>query len=96
MALVKIKEKAKKWPPFLVELNGERLRESVRQALRNYFSQLQGEIPTEVYQMVLAEVEVPLFEAVMKYTQQNQSLTATLLGLSRGTVRYKLKTYGLL
>jgi DNA-binding protein Fis len=49
MAVVKIKEEAMNCPPFLVELNGERLRESIRQALRNYFSQLKGEEPERIY-----------------------------------------------
>jgi Fis family transcriptional regulator len=46
--------------------------------------------------MVLAEVEVPLLEAVMEYTKGNQSRAAILLGLSRGTLRKKLKIYGML
>jgi Fis family transcriptional regulator len=80
----------------LIEQPSEPLNESVRQALRNYFSQLQGEEPKGIYQMILAEVEVPLLEAVMKHTKNNQVRTATFLGLSRGTVRAKLKAYGML
>jgi Fis family transcriptional regulator len=45
---------------------------------------------------VLTEVETPLLEAVMKYTKNNQSKAAELLGLNRGTLRKKLKQYDLL
>jgi Fis family transcriptional regulator len=97
MAIIQIKE-AKNLSQHLivVEQQGERLSDSVRRALRNYFSQLKGEGPKEVYQMVLAEIEVPLLEAVMEQTGNNQFQTAVMLGLSRGTLRTKLKNYGML
>ncbi len=72
------------------------LRGSVEQAMRNYFSQLNGRPVVDLYAMVLAEVEAPLLEVVMRYTRHNQSKAAILLGLSRGTLRKKLKQYGLL
>lgn len=76
---------------LVVEQQGERLSDSVRRALKNYFNQLKGEVPKEVYQMVLAEIEVPLLEAVMEQTGNNQFQTAVMLGLSRVTLRAKLK-----
>jgi len=72
------------------------LRHSVELAVNNYFAHLDGQIVTGVYDMVLAEVEAPLLEAVLKYTRNNQTLAATVLGLNRGTLRKKLKRYGLL
>jgi Fis family transcriptional regulator len=72
------------------------LHDSVRQALENYISRLKGQLPKGLYGLVLAEVEAPLMEAVMEYTKGNQSLAAIVLGLSRGTLRKKLKLYGLL
>ncbi len=82
--------------PFLVAHKNQPLHDSVRQALESYFSQLKGQSPNNLYELVLAEVEVPLLEAVMEYTRGNQSRAAVLLGLSRGTLRKKLKTYGML
>jgi Fis family transcriptional regulator len=35
-------------------------------------------------------------EAVLKHTDGNQSEAATMLGLNRGTLRKKMKQYGLL
>ena len=70
--------------------------DSVEIALTNYFTQLDGAPVTEVYQLVLSEVEAPLLEQVMKYTRNNQTKASTMLGLNRGTLRKKLKQYDLL
>ena len=72
------------------------LRDSVSIALSNYFTHLEGQDVTDVYEMVLSEVEAPLLEEVMKYTRNNQTKASILLGLNRGTLRKKLKQYGLL
>jgi Fis family transcriptional regulator len=76
--------------------NAVTLRDSVEVALKNYFAQLDGAPVTEVYQLVLSEVEAPLLEQVMKYTRNNQTRASTMLGLNRGTLRKKLKQYDLL
>lgn len=72
------------------------LRDSVTIALENYFSHLDGQPVTDVYEMVLSEVEAPLLEQVMKYTRSNQTKASVMLGLNRGTLRKKLKQYSLL
>lgn len=72
------------------------LRDSVEQAMDNYFSQLDGQDVSDVYQMVMSEVEAPLLEVVMRYTHDNQTKASQVLGLNRGTLRKKLKQYGLL
>ncbi|WP_086930945.1 DNA-binding transcriptional regulator Fis [Agarilytica rhodophyticola] len=72
------------------------LRDCVEKAVSNYFQHLEGQDVTDVYEMVLAEVEAPMLEVVMKYTRHNQTKAANVLGLNRGTLRKKLKQYGLL
>ena len=72
------------------------LRESVTTAVKDYLIQLDGQLGTDVYQMVLAEVEAPLLEEIMAYTRNNQTRASRMLGLNRGTLRKKLKQYGLL
>ena len=72
------------------------LRTEVDKAMRRYFHQLENEPVTDLYQMVISEVESPLLEAVMRYTGNNQSKASIMLGLNRGTLRTKLKQYGLL
>jgi len=44
----------------------------------------------------MGEVEKPLFRTVLEYAGGNQSLAAEILGINRGTLRKKLKTYKLL
>lgn len=72
------------------------LRQNVEIAVNNYFEQLDGQMVTDVYDMVLQEVEAPLLEAVLRYTRNNQTLASSVLGLNRGTLRKKLKRYGML
>ncbi|WP_460035755.1 DNA-binding transcriptional regulator Fis [Methylothermus subterraneus] len=71
------------------------LKEQVRIALERYFAELDGEQVTDLYAMVIAEVEKPLFKTVLDYTGGNQSKAAQVLGLSRSTLRKKLKQYGI-
>jgi Fis family transcriptional regulator len=81
---------------FELTQKNQPLHDSVRQALENYLTHLKGELPANLYELILAEVEAPLLEAVMEYTKSNQSRAAIVLGLSRGTLRKKLKQYGML
>ena len=71
------------------------LRSAVETALRHYLSDMDGHPPEEVYAMVISEVELPLFEAIMRYTRGNQSKAAQILGINRSTLRKKLEHYGL-
>ncbi len=71
----------------------EPLREAVRDALAHYFSQLDGTAPNDLYQLVMQQVEQPLFEAILNHTGGNQSKAAALLGISRSTLRKKLAHY---
>jgi len=71
------------------------LSECVETALKDYFEQLDGHPAANLYDMLLAEVEAPLFKATLEHTNGNQSRAAEILGLNRGTLRKKLRTYGL-
>jgi Fis family transcriptional regulator len=72
------------------------LKHSVERAMDIYFTNLDGQDVTNVYQMVLNEVEAPLLQSVMLYTRNNQTKASEVLGLNRGTLRKKLKQYDLL
>ncbi|MGH8251315.1 MAG: DNA-binding transcriptional regulator Fis [Steroidobacteraceae bacterium] len=71
------------------------LRDHTEQALSAYFDSLHGHRPGRLYRLVMREVELPLFQAVMGYADGNQSRAATILGINRGTLRKKLREYGL-
>ena len=85
--------------PFSIQNKEEEsnkpLRVCVEDAMKSYFTNLEGDITNDLYQMVLAEIEEPLFRSVMEYTRGNQSKAAEMMGINRGTLRKKLKTYGL-
>jgi Fis family transcriptional regulator len=72
------------------------LRSAVEKSLRRFFQNLEDEPVSDLHQMVMSEVEAPLLEAVMRYTGNNQSKASIMLGLNRGTLRTKLKNYGML
>ena len=71
------------------------LQESVNQTLQQYITKLDGQTPANLYSLVLAEVEKPLIEMVLKLTNNNQSKAAIILGISRGTLRKKMAIYDL-
>lgn len=72
------------------------LRAEVQRSLARYFENIEDEAVTDLHQLVISEVEAPLIEAVMRYCGNNQSKASIMLGLNRGTLRTKLKLYGLL
>ena len=82
--------------PLAAANSSSSLRENVETAMANYFKHLDGQPVSDVYKMVMSEIEAPLLEQVMKYVRNNQTKAAHLLGLNRGTLRKKLKQYGLL
>jgi Fis family transcriptional regulator len=71
------------------------LSDCVSSALEDYFEQLDGHPAANLYDMLMTEVEVPLLQATLRHTNNNQSRAAELLGINRGTLRKKLKQYGL-
>lgn len=74
---------------------GEPLRNCVKNAVENYLADLAGHHTSDLYRLVMDEVEGPLLEAVMQYTRGNHSRAAELLGINRGTLRKKLRQYHL-
>jgi len=78
-------------------LNGRELplRNHAERALSDYFTSLNGDRPAHLYDLVLREVEEPLFRVVLDYAEGNQSRAAGILGINRGTLRKKLRQFGL-
>lgn len=69
------------------------LRELTGEAVRDYCHALDGHWPTDLYSMVVTEVESALLEGVMEYAGGNQTRAARMLGIDRGTLRTKLRRY---
>jgi len=65
----------------------------VREVMQKYFSDMDGHQPAEVYELILSQIEIPLFQTVLDYTDGNVSRAAEILGLNRGTFRNRLRKY---
>ena len=91
------KKKTRARESAATRLNGRDLplRNHAERALSDYFTSLNGHRPAHLYDLVLREVEEPLFRVVLDYAQGNQSRAAVILGINRGTLRKKLKQLGL-
>ena len=73
----------------------EPLRTCVKEAVENYFLQLDGHDASDLFDLVMSEVEAPLLESVLAQAKGNQSRAAAMLGINRATLRKKLKRYNL-
>ena len=71
------------------------LKYQVGLALRRYFKELDGNKATNVFEMVIKEVEKPMLEEVMKFCNGNKSQASKILGINRVTLRTKLKQYNI-
>jgi Fis family transcriptional regulator len=91
----KKKTRVRREPLARSAARGMPLRTMTAEALDAYFATLNGHKPGQLYDLVLREVEEPLFKAVLAYVEGNQSRAADVLGINRGTLRKKLKDYGL-
>lgn len=73
----------------------ETLRECVERSLEGYFAKLGDHHPSDLYDLVMGEIEPPLLATVMRHCGGNQTRAASVLGLSRSTLRKKLRAHGL-
>lgn len=64
--------------------------EHVRLVVKDYLARLDTDEVSNLYNMVIQEVERPLIQAVMEQCGHNQSKAAQMLGLSRSTLRKKI------
>ena len=77
-------------------MSKDSIQDVVRKSLDKYFKDLGEQNPSDVYQMVVFTVELPILEAVMDRAGGNQSLAAEMLGINRNTLRKKLQQHSLL
>lgn len=69
------------------------LRTAVEQTVKRHLLSSGDTKIVDLHALVLEEIEIPLYKAVMEYCRYNQSRAAIVLGISRGTLRAKLKRY---
>ena len=82
-------------PPLRRERRKQPIRRSVQSALELYLGDLNGHEVNDIYHVVMNEVEPAILDVIMNHVQGNQTHAAELLGINRGTLRKKLKQYGL-
>ena len=80
-----------------VRVNGSNdICRTIDRSLDEYFRKLDGESPSNVYDMVIGHVERALLANVMERANGNQTQAADMLGVNRNTLRAKLTKYKLL
>ena len=77
------------------ETSSDCLSSNVRKSVENYFADLDGHEATNLYDLFISQVEKPMFEVVMQASRGNITKAAQMLGLNRGTLRNRLRKYGL-
>lgn len=63
----------------------------IKERLENYFNNLQGTAPKNIYGKLLKEFDRPIIEVVLKYTKGNKVKTSEILGINRNTLSKKMK-----
>lgn len=77
-----------------LQSKNETLSGQVIATVKSYLSVAQNRNKNlNLYELIIEEIEAPLFRTVMEMTRYNQSKAARVLGVSRGTLRTKLKRY---
>ena len=77
-------------------MSKKHIEECIRTSLESYFRDLKGAEPHSVHDMIIAAVEKPLLDVVMKHAEGNQSRAAEWLGINRNTLRRKLLEHKLI
>ena len=70
---------------------GNELSDAVKRSLERYFKDMDGEIPTSIYEMVLKNIERPMIETVLGHAKGNLTQAASMLGINRNTLRTKMQ-----
>lgn len=77
-----------------IDAINDALIQQIVSAVKGYLNQSSNKDGSlNLYQVIVEKVEAPLFRTVMELTRYNQSKAARVLGVSRGTLRTKLKRY---
>jgi Fis family transcriptional regulator, factor for inversion stimulation protein len=68
----------------------KQIEDCIRASVEQYFKDLRGAEPGNLHALVIAAVERPLLDVVMRHADGNQSKAAEWLGINRNTLRRKL------
>jgi len=79
----------------MTTVNDNELSQCVRKVLTQYFTDLDGEQASNLYDMVVQCVERPLLEVALDRCGSNQTRAADMLGINRNTLRKKMQALGI-
>jgi Fis family transcriptional regulator len=71
------------------------LRDAATRVVRRYLQDLNGTQCTDLYNLMLRQVEQPVLEEALRHCGGNMTRTAELLGMNRATLRKKLDDLGI-
>jgi Fis family transcriptional regulator len=71
------------------------LREFVSESVAQYLHDMGNTPPDDLHQRFMTEVEAPLIATVLEHTGGNQSRAAAILGMTRSTLRNRIRRYAL-
>lgn len=71
------------------------LHECVAQAVSQFLRDMGSTPPNDLHHRILSEVERPLIQVVLEHTGGNQSRAAEILGMTRATLRNRIRRYSL-
>jgi len=72
------------------------IRSEVSNALKLYLNEVGFDIPiNNLYNNILEQVDIAILTTILQNTQNNQSQTAKILGINRGTLRAKIQKLGI-
>lgn len=71
------------------------LRDAAARVVRRYLHDLNGTECTDLYNLMLRQVERPVLEEALNHCDGNMTRTAALLGMNRATLRKKLDDLGI-
>ncbi|MGB0865037.1 MAG: helix-turn-helix domain-containing protein [Granulosicoccaceae bacterium] len=67
----------------------------IESELENYEALLEGQQATDIHRLVMDQAERAVINYALRRVQGNQSQAACMLGISRGTLRKKVREYEL-
>lgn len=69
--------------------------ECVKKNLSIYFAELEGQIPTNVFELVVSQAEKAAILFILEKCNHNQTQSAKMLGISRNSLRLRMQKYNI-
>jgi Fis family transcriptional regulator len=71
--------------------NGHSQKKFTRESVRRYLESLNGHKPNHLYDLVIEETERGMITEVLKWCKGNRTNAADMLGITRTTLRNKMR-----